>query len=151
MTGGTQSGRKPIGRPWLRLALVYGAALAGVTFLLALADFRHQMMLWSTPFYIVLVALAFAALGIWTGNRLTARPAPPFVVNHAAIAALGLSPRELEVLDQLVAGHANKVIARNLSISPNTVKTHVTRLFEKLEAANRTQAVARARALRIIA
>lgn len=151
MTVGAKARRGAAWWRWLGLALLYGAGMAVVTFLLALVDARYRMMLWSPSFTILLVAIGFAALGIWVGNRLTARPALPFAVNHAAIATLGLSARELDVLDQLVAGHANKVIARNLGISPNTVKTHVARLFEKLEAANRTQAVARARALRIIA
>jgi ATP/maltotriose-dependent transcriptional regulator MalT len=96
--------------------------------------------------------LAFACLGGWIGHRLTARGrADGFVVNHAAIAALGLSQREVEVLGLLAEGCANKVVARRLGISPNTVKTHVARLFEKLEVASRTQAIARARELGVVA
>lgn len=78
------------------------------------------------------------------------RPPPPPEPNAAAIAEIGISARELEVLAQLANGAPNKVIARQLGISPNTVKTHVARLFEKLGAANRTEAIARARALRIV-
>ena len=66
------------------------------------------------------------------------------------MAALGISGRELEVLHALAAGQANKEIARSLGVSPNTVKTHVARLYEKLEAKRRTDAVARARALGIL-
>lgn len=56
-------------------------------------------------------------------------------------ASLGLSPRQVEVLRLLIAGHSNKVIARRLEISPSTVRTHVEALFERLGAHNRTQAV----------
>jgi ATP/maltotriose-dependent transcriptional regulator MalT len=73
-----------------------------------------------------------------------------FAKNHSAIASLGISNRECEVLEMLAAGHANKVIARRLEISPNTVKTHVARLFEKLEVASRTQAINKARELEIL-
>ena len=105
---------------------------------------------WSTEFYIACIAVVFVALGIWVGNRLTARPRQMFVRNNAAISALGISAREFEVLEMLAAGHANKVIARQLDISPNTVKTHVARVYEKLAVASRTQAIQKARMLDIL-
>ena len=101
-------------------------------------------------FYVLCVALVFAALGIWLGNRLTPRPRGAFERNVQALAELGISPREAEVLDLLAEGYANKVIARRLAISPNTVKTHVARLFEKLDAQSRTQAIGKARALELL-
>ena len=136
---------------WARYALLYGGGLAVGAFLLEWIDYKHRAMLWSTGFYVLVVAVAFACLGGWIGHRLTARGRPgDFAINHAAIAALGLSAREVEVLGLLAEGCANKVVARRLDISPNTVKTHVARLFEKLEVASRTQAIARARALGIV-
>jgi DNA-binding CsgD family transcriptional regulator len=133
-----------------RLILIYGAALAALAFLLEWLDFKHNVEHWSTEFYIATVALIFVVLGIWIGNRLTAKPRQAFVRNDAAIMSLGISMREIEVLEMLSAGHANKVIARKLAISPNTVKTHIARLFEKLEVASRTQAISRARELDIL-
>lgn len=134
-----------------RFALVYGAAIAGLSLVLAWLDWRHVSREWPTEFYVVAVAVIFAALGIWLGNRLTPRTRPaPFTRNERALASLGISPREVQVLDLLAAGSANKVIARALGISPNTVKTHVARLFEKLEASNRTEAIAKARELRLL-
>ncbi|WP_373475299.1 response regulator transcription factor [Sphingorhabdus sp.] len=133
-----------------RLILIYGAALAALAFLLEWLDFKHDVKHWSTEFYITAVAIIFVALGIWIGNRLTAKPRQAFVRNDAAIMSLGISMREIEVLEMLSAGHANKVIARKLAISPNTVKTHVARLFEKLEVASRIQAISRARELDIL-
>jgi ATP/maltotriose-dependent transcriptional regulator MalT len=78
-----------------------------------------------------------------------ARPAA-FDGNPQALATLGISPRELTVLKSLAAGRSDKEIARELNVSPHTVKTHVRRLFEKLEAKRRTDAVNRARELGIL-
>jgi ATP/maltotriose-dependent transcriptional regulator MalT len=133
-----------------RLIIVYGAAFAALAFLLEWLDYKHAVHAWTTEFYVACIAVVFVALGIWVGNRLTARPRQPYARNKAAIASLGISAREVEVLEMLAAGHANKVIARRLDISPNTVKTHVARLYEKLEVASRTQAIGKARELDIL-
>ncbi len=133
-----------------RSILLYGMALAAAAFLLEWLNYRHVVHRWSAEFYIACIAIVCVALGIWVGNRLTARPRQAFARNDAAIAALGLSARECEVLEMLAAGHANKVIARELDISPNTVKTHVARVYDKLEVASRTQAIQRARTLDIL-
>ena len=133
-----------------RLIPIYGFALAALAFLLEWLDYKHAIHAWTTEFYVACIAVVFVALGIWVGNRLTARPRAAYVRNDAAIAALGISARECEVLGMLAAGHANKVIARRLDISPNTVKTHVARLYEKLEVASRTQAIGKARELDIL-
>lgn len=131
--------------------LLYGAALALLSLLLAWLDFRRVAQGWSGSFGVLVLAAGFVTLGIWAGNRLTPRAAAPvFVRNEAAVRELGVSPRELEVLASLAEGAPNKVIARRLAISPNTVKTHVARLFQKLDASNRTEAIARARALRLV-
>ncbi len=133
-----------------RLIVLYGVALAALAFLLEWLDYKHAVHAWTTEFYIACIAVIFVALGIWVGNRLTVRPRQAFARNDAAIASLGISARECEVLEMLAAGHANKVIARRLDISPNTVKTHVARLYEKLEVASRTQAIGKARSLDIL-
>jgi DNA-binding CsgD family transcriptional regulator len=134
-----------------RFIIPYGLALAVGALLLEWLDYKHMVRAWSTELYVTIIAILFAGLGIWAGNRLSAQPRTgPFARNDAALRSLGISERECEVLELLSAGHANKVIARQLSISPNTVKTHVARLFEKLEANNRTQAIHKARALDIL-
>ncbi|WP_260582670.1 LuxR C-terminal-related transcriptional regulator [Sphingopyxis sp. PET50] len=137
-------------RTMARPIILYGIALAAVAFLLEWLNYKHLVYRWSTEFYVACIAVLCVALGIWVGNRLTARPRRGFVRNDAAIASLGISARECEVLEMLAAGHANKVIARRLDISPNTVKTHIARLYEKLEVASRTQAVQKAQALDIL-
>jgi len=130
---------------------VYGAALAAGV--LGLQWLDYDRLAWSRPgeIYTVLIAAAFLALGVFLGMRVFASPKPAtFDGNPKAVAALGISPRELVVLKELAAGRSNKEIARRLEVSPNTVKTHLARLYEKLGAERRTDAVNRARELRII-
>jgi ATP/maltotriose-dependent transcriptional regulator MalT len=92
------------------------------------------------------------ALGMWVGAKLFRRSPPPaaFEANVKAQQSLGISERELEVLELLAAGRSNKEIAGQLNVSPNTVKTHVARLYEKLEVGRRTEAILRARELGMI-
>jgi DNA-binding CsgD family transcriptional regulator len=134
-----------------RTILLYGLALAGGAWLLHWLEFRYVTRVYSTEIYIALLAAGFVGLGIWVGRRLT--PAPPaaeFTRNEAAIRSLGLSPRECEILALLASGQSNKEMARTLAISPNTIKTHLARVYEKLEVARRVQAIEKARWLRLI-
>jgi DNA-binding CsgD family transcriptional regulator len=129
----------------------YGALLAVGTVLLQWLDYQRLARMQSLDIYLFLGALGFLALGVVVGVRVFAHPPPkPFDSNPEAAAALGLSERELEVLAELAAGHANKEIAARLHVSPNTVKTHVARLFEKLEANRRTEAIRKARELGLV-
>jgi ATP/maltotriose-dependent transcriptional regulator MalT len=90
-------------------------------------------------------------LGVWVGARLFRRPgAAPFEPNTRVRETLGVSDREFEVLTLLAQGRSNKEIAKQLDVSPNTVKTHIASLFEKLEAKRRTEAISRARELGIL-
>ena len=137
-------------RTWTSIA-AYGLLLAAGTFALQWLDYQRLARAQSLEVYLGLVALAFLVLGVVIGVRVIApRPPPAFDGNPQAQAALGISERELQVLAELAAGHSNKQIARNLSVSPNTVKTHVARLFEKLGASRRTEAIRRARELGIV-
>jgi len=135
----------------LKRIAAYGAALA--TGALALQWLDYDQLAWSRPgeIYMALIAVAFLGLGVFVGMRLFAPPRPaPFQGNPKAVASLGISPRELVVLQELADGRSNKEIARRLEVSPNTVKTHLTRLYEKLGAVRRTDAIKRARELGII-
>lgn len=131
--------------------LIYGGALAALALLAEALELGNALHALPTSLFVLGVALLFAGLGLWLGTRLVPRPRSiPFVRNVAALIALGISQRECDVLELLAEGHANKVIARRLAISPNTVKTHIARLFEKLDAQSRTQLVRNARALELL-
>jgi DNA-binding CsgD family transcriptional regulator len=135
----------------LRTILIYGAILAAGTFALEWLKFRTLVQTHAVETYVVLVAAAFLGLGVWLGAKVFRRaPAAPFVANTQAQQTLGISGRELEVLRLLAAGRSNKEIARRLDVSPNTVKTHVGKLFAKLEARRRTEAILKARELGMI-
>jgi DNA-binding NarL/FixJ family response regulator len=135
----------------LRTILVYGVLLAVGA--LGLQWLEYQYLVRAYPFqtFAAIIALAFLALGVWAGARMFRRaPAAPFAANERALESLGISVREREVLELLAAGRSNKEIARQLDVSPNTVKTHVAKLFGKLSARRRTEAILRARELGIL-
>ncbi|MEM8917349.1 MAG: response regulator transcription factor [Pseudomonadota bacterium] len=134
-----------------RSILLYALALALAAFALEWLQFQYFLKLYPVEIYIVLIAIGFAALGIWVGSRLTRKTvAPPFGRNDAALRSLGISERELEVLEAISRGESNKEIARTLDISPNTVKTHIAHLFEKLQVNGRVRAIKKARSLDLI-
>ena len=134
-----------------RTVLLYALALALGAAALQWLEYRYLMRSLGAELYVALVALGFVALGIWAGRRLPPRPAPAeFARNDAAVASLGLSPRECEILALLASGQSIKEMARTLGISPNTVKTHVARVYEKLEVRKRVQAIEKARWLALI-
>lgn len=135
---------------WKR-AVFYGALLAAGTLALQWLDYQRLARAHAADIFVFLIALAFLGLGVFVGIRLARRPAVPVADgNPPALAALGISPRELEVLREIAAGRSNKEIAARLDVSPNTVKTHVAHLFEKLGARRRTDAINRARELGIV-
>ena len=132
-------------------ALVYGALLAAGTLALQWLDYQRLARARTGEIYILLIALAFLALGVFIGMRVIgAHKPPPFDGNPKAQAALGISARELTVLHEIAEGRSNKEIAAKLDVSPNTVKTHVARLFEKLEVKRRTDAINKARQLGLV-
>lgn len=136
----------------LRTVLIYGLALAAGVFVLQWLEFQFMARTHSLEVYLALLAVGFMGLGIWVGAKLFRRgPAPAqFEPNVKVQQALGISERELEVLHLLAAGQSNKEIAGRLSVSPNTVKTHIARLYDKLEVSRRTEAILKARELGMI-
>src|SRR5213075_1174364 len=116
-----------------------------------MVEFRFLVIQHSIEIYGGLIALLFAGLGIWLGLKLTKNkervivrevPAPQFFnLNETRLRALGITRRELEILGLIANGLSNREIAEKLFVSENTVKTHSSRLFDKLSARRRTQAV----------
>jgi len=135
-----------------RTILLYAAALAVAAFALDWLEYRYFAHAFSTEIYIAILAVGFVALGVWAGVKLTPRASAPasFARNEAAIRSLGLSPPAGEILEALASGESNKELARRLGISPNTVKTHLARVYEKLEVQKRVQAIEKARFLALI-
>ena len=129
--------------------LIYGVALAALTVILKFIEYRYFVRDLSLEFYLGVVAILFAGLGVWAGLRLTRRKVvianPDFKLNEPELQRLGISKREYEVLELMAQGLSNQEIADKLFVSLNTVKTHSSNLFMKLDARRRTQAVRRAK------
>jgi len=136
-----------------RQILIYGACGGLLIAILQLVEYRFLVREHSLEIYGALVAAIFAGVGIWLGLKLTKQekvvvvkevPVPatePFRLNEEKLDDLGITPRELEILALIAHGLSNREIAARLFVSENTVKTHSSRLFEKLSAKRRTQAV----------
>ena len=130
--------------------LLYGLVGGVLIALMKMVEYRFLVVEHSLEIYGGIVALVFAALGIWLGLKLTKTkivvqevpvPVTNFVLNTARQAQLGITARELEILQHIAAGLSNREIAAKLYVSENTVKTHAGSVFEKLAAKRRTQAV----------
>lgn len=147
-----------------RQNILYGLSLALLLFLLKWLELRFLIIHHAMEIYIGMVALVFTALGIWLALKLARPkvetvivekpvpiiPATAFSLNTQELDRLGLSNRELEVLQLMANGLSNQEIAGHLFVSLNTIKTHASRLFEKLDVKRRTQAIDKAKRLSII-
>jgi DNA-binding CsgD family transcriptional regulator len=134
-----------------RTVILYALGLAIAAVALEQLKFRYAADEISTDVYVGLLALGFTVLGLWVGHRLTAKKSPvTFERNDAAIASLNLTRRECEILELLASGQSNKELARKLGVSPNTVKTHLSSLFAKLDVDRRVKAIEKARFLSLI-
>jgi DNA-binding CsgD family transcriptional regulator len=131
--------------------LIYGLCGGLLIVLLRLIEYRFLVVEHSLEIYGGLIALLFAGLGIWLGLKLTRKKeivvlkevavSAPFSLNEGKLRELGVTRRELEILGLIAGGMSNREIAAKLFVSENTVKTHSSRLFDKLSAKRRTQAV----------
>jgi len=156
----------------VRDILLYGVCGGLLIAALKLAEYRFLVVEHSVEIYGALIAILFAGLGIWLGQTLTrkkptivvketvvtetvvreipALAAGPFVVDEARVSEFGITSRELEILGLIATGLSNREIADRLFVSENTVKTHSSRLFGKLGAKRRTQAVQIGKTSRLI-
>ncbi len=144
-------------------AILYGAALALLLFLLKWLQWRFIIIDLSIEIYIGIIALVFTILGIWLAQKLARPqvntvvvekpvflPAAEFKPDEEALLLLSLSKRELEVLQLMAEGLSNEEMASRLFVSLSTIKTHNSRLFEKMDVRRRTQAIEKAKRLKII-
>jgi two-component system, NarL family, response regulator LiaR len=134
--------------------LLYGVAMASLTGILKFIEYRYFVRDFSLEFYLGAVAVLFTAVGVWAGMKLTRRKvvvaSPDFKLNEPELQRLGISKREYEVLELMAQGLSNQEIADKLFVSINTVKTHSSNLFMKLDARRRTQAIHRAKELGLL-
>jgi ATP/maltotriose-dependent transcriptional regulator MalT len=142
--------------------LLYGLVGGVLIAVLKAIEYRWLIVEHSIEIYGGIVAAIFAAVGIWLGRKLTREkervvvrevlvPAPAeFVRDQDKLQSLGITPRELEILELIAQGLSNKEIADRVFVSENTVKTHSSRVFDKLGAKRRTQAVQFGKELRLI-
>jgi DNA-binding NarL/FixJ family response regulator len=148
----------------VREILLYGVCGGVLIAVLKLTEYHFLVLEHSVEIYGALVAALFAGLGIWLGQTLTRKkpaviikevPAAvtspcPFVADETRVSQLGITPRELEILGLIATGLSNREIAGRLFVSENTVKTHSSRVFDKLGAKRRTQAVQIGKTARLI-
>jgi len=144
--------------------ILYGIALAAIIFAIRWFEIRYVLADDHLDTYIGIIALLFTGLGIWLAVKLRRpkvktviiekevhlSPSAEFVLNEAELKRLNLSKRELEVLQLMAEGLSNQEIADKLFVSLNTIKTHTTQVFEKMEVKRRTQAVDTGKRLGII-
>ncbi len=138
-----------------RHVLIYGLIGGILISVLKWTEYRFLVIEHSIEIYGGLIALTFAALGIWLGLKLTGtkqmivvKEVPvavaaggPFIADEKKREDLGITRREFEILELIAQGMSNREIAEKLYVSENTVKTHSSRVFDKLGARRRTQAV----------
>lgn len=145
-----------------RQVLIFGLVGGVLVTLLQWTEFHFVVLEHSVAIYGVLIAILFAGAGIWLGTRLFAPReriveivipiAPPsdFTANDVVRERLGITRRELEVLELVARGLSNREIGATLFVSENTVKTHCSRAFDKLGARRRTEAVQRGKELGLL-
>ena len=151
--------------------LIFGLVGGVLVTLLQWTEFHFVVLEHSIAIYGVLIAILFAGAGIWLGTRLLAprerirerivdriveivvpasAPTANFATDDAVRERLGITRRELEVLELVAHGLSNREIGETLFVSENTVKTHCSRAFDKLGARRRTEAVQRSKELGLL-
>ena len=138
---------------------LYGASLAILLFILKWLELRFVIYDHAFEVYAGAIAVLFTSLGIWLAIKLTkpkvetvvvekyfySDPNIPFTLNKKALDSIGMSKRELEVLQLMAEGLSNQEIAKQLFVSLNTIKTHSSKIFEKMDVQRRTQAIEKAK------
>jgi len=142
--------------------LIYGICCGLLILVLRLVEYRFLIIDNKLELYGGAVALIFVVLGIWFGSKLAKKKEVivvkeikvkedvPFILNEENLKSVGMSKREYEILEQVAKGLSNKEIADTLSVSENTIKTHTSRIFEKLNVNRRMQAIQRAKEMGLL-
>jgi DNA-binding CsgD family transcriptional regulator len=146
----------------VKQVVLYGAVGGVLIALLKVIEYQHFVHEYPSEIYGGLIALIFTVLGIYFGLRWTGakevvvirevpvRAGGPFVLDAAKLKEVGLTAREHEILALIALGLSNREIGGKLFVSENTVKTHSSRLFEKMQVNRRVQAVQKGKDLGLI-
>ncbi len=127
--------------------ILYGFLMGLLMIVLEITQYRVIVRDLRIELFGALVGILFLSLGVWLGITWYKRR-HPFTRYDGS--KLGLSKRELEVLELLSEGLSNQEIADKLFVSLNTIKTHIAKIYQKLNAKRRTQAIQKARELALI-
>ena len=144
--------------------ILYGLILAILVFALKWLQWKFVLVDNAIDIYIGAIALFFTILGIWVASHImkpkvetlivekeiVVQQPETFALNTTALQKLNLNSREYEVLQLLAKGHSNADIAADLFLSVSTIKTHVSNLYFKMDVKSRTQAITKAKQLKII-
>lgn len=147
-----------------RHVILYGLLLAMLIFALKWLQWKFVLVDNAIDIYIGAIALFFTILGVWVASQIMrpkvetlivekeiiVQPPEVFTLNTAELQKLNLNNREYEVLQLLAKGHSNADIAAHLFLSVSTIKTHVSNLYFKMDVKSRTQAITKAKQLKII-
>lgn len=143
--------------------VLYGLILAILVFTLKWLQWKFLIVDNAIDIYIGLIAVFFTILGVWVASQLMKPkiqeviiekevfiPQPDeSIINERELKKLNLSTREYEVLQLMTKGYSNLDMANSLFLSVSTIKTHVSNLFAKMEVKSRTQAIEKAKRLKI--
>ena len=135
---------------WKLTLFLYAFLMAVIVLILKIIEYKYLVRQLNIEVYIGLVALLFSGIGVWIGLKLVKEKNINSKPELKNIQELGISKREYEVLQHMAKGLSNQQIADQLFISLPTVKTHSSNLFIKLDVKRRTQAVLKAKKLRLI-
>lgn len=147
-----------------RHILLYGLLLAILILVLKWLQWKFLIVDNAIDIYIGLIAVFFTILGVWVAAQLAKPKVQTIIIekevyvpqpgentiNEEELKKLNLSTREYEILQLLAKGYSNADISEKLFLSLSTVKTHVSNLFIKMDVKSRTQAIEKAKRLKII-
>ena len=149
-----------------KLVFLYGISLAALCLLLKWLEYRFIIMDHAFDMYIGAIALVFTGLGIWLSGKLRKPKTETIIIEKEVFVTkspgnslpaemlleqFGMSRREWEVLSLMSEGLSNQEIADRLFVSLNTIKTHSSRIFEKLDVKRRTQAIEKGKRIGLLA
>ena len=144
-----------------QIVIGFGLLIFSLLVLFRLAEYTQFRFRFGMEMWIIVFSIVFFAIGIVISRKMFQKeiirekevivevPATE-EIDPRQIEKLGLSKREHEILLLITEGLSNQQIADRLFISENTIKKHISNLFLKMDVERRTEAVKKAKALKVI-